>query len=149
MKINDLKPKAGSFHRKKRVGRGIGSGHGKTSCRGHKGQKSRSGGSIHPHFEGGQMPLVRRVPKRGFHNIYADRWQTVNLRDLNRFEDGSEVDRAVLIKAGIVRKTPGKRKKIKVLANGDINRKLTVKAEGFSSKARALIEEKGGSAEVV
>ncbi|MEN3185947.1 MAG: 50S ribosomal protein L15 [Atribacterota bacterium] len=145
MQINDLKPARGSFHPSKRVGRGVGSGHGKTSCRGHKGQKARSGGQIHPRFEGGQMPLVRRIPKRGFRRVPSEKWEIVNLQAFNVFADGTQVDKKVLKEAGIVKDETAK---LKVLAKGVLERKLVVRADAFSEKARLMIEEKGGKAEV-
>ncbi len=146
MKINELKPHKKAFQSSKRVGRGTGSGHGKTACRGHKGQKSRSGGKVSPYFEGGQMPYVRRIPKRGFKNFASKEWHILNLKDLNRFEDGTEVTRELLVRAEIIGKTP---LKIKVLAQGELKRKLTVRADAFSEKARTAIEQQGGKAEVV
>lgn len=146
MKVNELRPAKGSFHRRKRVGRGIGSGHGKTCGRGTKGQKARSGGQIHPRFEGGQMPLVRRVPKRGFHNPCAEEWEIVNVYVLNRFEDGTEVTPELLRELGIVE---GTRSKVKILGKGNLERRLVVRAHAFSARARAMIEERGGKAEVL
>lgn len=146
MKVNQLKPQNGSFHSRKRIGRGIGSGHGKTSGRGHKGQKSRSGGKIPPYFEGGQMPLVRRIPKRGFRSQNREKWQIINLEALNRFEEGTEVDKELLREVGLIKKLD---LPVKVLARGELNKKLTVKAEAFSLSAKAKIEQKGGKAEVV
>jgi len=146
MKMNELKPNNRAFVSRKRVGRGTGSGHGKTACRGHKGQKSRSGGKVNPYFEGGQMPFVRRVPKRGFKNFTTQKWHILNLKDLNRFEDETEVTRELLVRAGIIDTTPFK---IKVLAQGELKRKLTVEANAFSEKAKTAIEQQGGKAEVV
>ncbi|NSW77239.1 MAG: 50S ribosomal protein L15 [Candidatus Atribacteria bacterium] len=145
MQINDLKPARGSFHPPKRVGRGIGSGHGKTACRGHKGQKARSGGQIHPRFEGGQMPLVRRIPKRGFRRVPSEKWEIVNLQAFNVFADGAQVDKKVLKEAGIIKDETAK---LKVLAKGVLEKKLIVRADAFSEKAKLMIEEKGGKAEV-
>lgn len=145
MELNQLKPKVGSFHSAKRVGRGIGSGHGKTAGRGMNGQKSRSGGNIHPRFEGGQMPLVRRIPKRGFRSLLGKEWDLVNLENLNRFEDDSTVDSSKLKEVGLVRRSA---KKVKVLAQGDLKRRLTVRAHAFSRKAKEAIERKGGRCEV-
>lgn len=145
MQINDLKPARGSFHPPKRVGRGIGSGHGKTACRGHKGQKARSGGQIHPRFEGGQMPLVRRIPKRGFRRVPSEKWEIVNLQAFNIFADGTQVDKKVLKEAGIIKDETAK---LKVLAKGVLEKKLIVRADAFSEKAKLMIEEKGGKAEV-
>ncbi|WP_438313999.1 50S ribosomal protein L15 [Candidatus Caldatribacterium sp. SIUC1] len=146
MKINELRPAKGAFHPRKRVGRGIGSGHGKTSGRGMKGQKARSGGQIHPRFEGGQMPLVRRVPKRGFHNPCAEEWEIVNVSALNRFPDGTEVTPELLQECGLVE---DRRSRVKILAKGELKRRLVVKAHAFSARAKALIEERGGKAEVL
>lgn len=146
MKINELRPAKGSFHARKRVGRGIGSGHGKTSGRGMKGQKARSGGQIHPRFEGGQMPLVRRVPKRGFHNPCAEKWEIVNVGVLNRFEDGTEVTLEKLWELSLV---GSRRVKVKILAKGDLSKSLTVRAHAFSAKAREMIEARGGKVEVL
>lgn len=142
MELSNLKPKKGSRHAKKRVGRGPGSGHGKTSSRGEKGQKSRSGYSSQIGFEGGQMPLHRRLPKRGFTNIFKKEYDVLNLSDLEQFEAGSTVDRAVLTSAGVVRKSA---KGVKVLGNGEITRKLTVHADKFSKTAKEKIEAAGGS----
>lgn len=141
MDLSNLKPKKGSRHAKKRVGRGPGSGHGKTAARGEKGQKSRSGYSSKLGFEGGQMPLHRRVPKRGFTNIFKQEYAVVNLADLDRFEAGSTVDTAALRQAGLVKG----RNRIKVLGNGEITKKLTVIADKFSTTARTKIEAAGGT----
>ncbi|MGQ9473293.1 MAG: 50S ribosomal protein L15, partial [Candidatus Caldatribacteriaceae bacterium] len=113
MQVNELRPNKGSFHPSKRVGRGIGSGHGKTACRGHKGQKARSGGKIHPRFEGGQMPLVRRIPKRGFRRAFQNDWEIVNLQALNIFEDGTLIDKKILKEAGLIHDVTAK---VKILA---------------------------------
>ena len=146
MKLNELSPAPGSTHSPIRVGRGIASGKGKTSGRGHKGQKSRSGGGVRPGFEGGQMPLARRIPKRGFHNIFAKPLESVNVSALEKFEDGAVVDAKALLDAGILSKcTYG----VKILGNGEITKKLTVKASAFSESAKAKIEAAGGKAEVV
>lgn len=142
MELSNLKPKKGSRHAKKRVGRGPGSGHGKTSSRGEKGQKSRSGYSSQIGFEGGQMPLHRRLPKRGFTNIFKKEYDVLNLSDLEQFEAGSTVDREALTSAGVVRKSA---KGVKVLGNGEITRKLTVHADKFSKTAKEKIEAAGGS----
>lgn len=142
MELSNLKPKKGSRHAKKRVGRGPGSGHGKTSARGEKGQKSRSGYSSQIGFEGGQMPLHRRLPKRGFTNIFKKEYDVLNLSDLEQFEAGSTVDREALTSAGVVRKSA---KGVKVLGNGEITRKLTVHADKFSKTAKEKIEAAGGS----
>jgi large subunit ribosomal protein L15 len=144
MELSNLKPKKGSRHAKKRVGRGPGSGHGKTSSRGEKGQKSRSGYSSQLGFEGGQMPLHRRLPKRGFTNIFKEEFSVLNVADLDQFESGSTVDTAALRKAGLVKG----RAKVKVLGNGEISKKLTVIADKFSESARTKIEAAGGTCQV-
>lgn len=146
MKLQDLKPAPGSKHSKKRVGRGSGSGMGKTSTRGQKGQKSRSGGGVRPGFEGGQMPLSRRLPKRGFTNIFAKEYATVNVSALDGFENGSVIDEETLMKAGIVKKPLDG---LKVLGDGELTKKLTVKAKKFTKTAAEKIEAAGGKAEVV
>lgn len=146
MRIHDLKPAPGSKSRRKRVGRGIGSGLGKTSGKGHKGQKARSGGVKGPHFEGGQTPLQRRLPKRGFTNIFQKVYSEVNIEDLNRFAPGSVVTPAVLQESGLVNQV---RDGIKILGNGEIEHALTVQAHGFSKTAAAKIEEAGGKVEVI
>lgn len=146
MNLHELSPAVGSKKESKRIGRGHGSGWGKTAGKGHKGQKARSGGSIRPGFEGGQMPLQRRVPKRGFNNIFAQKIAIVNLGALNVFEDGSVVDAAALINAGIIKKELDG---VKVLSNGKLSKKLTVKASAFSETAKQKIEEAGGKAEVI
>mgnify|MGYP000800102960 FL=1 len=146
MKLNELSPAAGSTKEAYRKGRGSGSGNGKTAGRGHKGQKARSGGKIRVGFEGGQMPLARRIPKRGFHNIFAKPLESVNVSALEKFEDGAVVDAKALLDAGILSKcTYG----VKILGNGEITKKLTVKASAFSESAKAKIEAAGGKAEVV
>ncbi len=142
MELNNLKPKKGSRKTRKRVGRGPGSGNGKTAGRGEKGQKSRSGFSRMIGFEGGQMPLHRRLPKRGFTNIFKVEFDILNLSDLERFEAGSTVDSAALRHAGVIK---GRRKKLKVLGNGNISKKLTVHADKFSKSAREKIEAAGGT----
>ena len=146
MKLHDLKPAPGARRRRKRVGRGIGSGHGKTATRGHKGHKARSGGGKRPGFEGGQMPLTRRVPKHGFTNIFTQEWAVVNLRDLNRLEGVQEVTPQVLAQAGLVR---GRGAKIKVLAEGSLSRAVRVQAHRFSKGAIAKIQAAGGMVEVL
>ena len=146
MKLNELSPVAGSTHVGKRKGRGVGTGNGKTGGRGHKGQHARSGGKTRVGFEGGQMPLVRRVPKRGFNNIYAKPLTAINVAVLNRFEDGAVVDAAALIEAGVISACPYG---LKVLANGTPTKKITVKAKAFSESAKEKIEQAGGKAEVV
>ena len=146
MKIHELAPVVGSTQVGKRKGRGHGSGNGKTGGRGHKGQHARSGGKVRIGFEGGQMPLVRRVPKRGFINIFAKPLTAINLTVLNSFEDGAVVDAAALIEAGILNSCPYG---LKVLANGTLTKKITVKATAFSESAKEKIEQAGGKAEVV
>ncbi len=146
MKINDLSPAKGAKKHRKRVGRGPGSGYGKTAARGHKGQKSRSGGKIRPGFEGGQMPLHRRLPKRGFTNIFKKPVEIVNLRDLHRFSSGNTVDLHDLIDSGLVKKRDSV---IKLLAMGDITFPLTVKVHKVSAMAREKIERAGGKVELV
>ncbi|CCQ93502.1 ribosomal protein L15 [[Clostridium] ultunense Esp] len=149
MKLNDLRPQVGGGTKKrKRVGRGTSSGHGKTSGRGHKGQKSRSGGGVRPGFEGGQMPLIRRLPKRGFTNIFAKEYAIINVEDLNKFEDNTVVTPELLIVEGVIKR--GKAiDGVKVLGDGDINKKLTVKAHKFSKTAAEKIEAAGGKVEVI
>lgn len=146
MKLNDLTAAPNSRKAVKRIGRGIGSGQGKTSGKGHKGQKARSGGSIRPGFEGGQMPLQRRVPKRGFVNIFAKNIKAINVSELEKFDDGTVVDTQKLIDAGIVK---NRFDGIKILGNGDLTKKLTVKVNAYSSSAKQKIETAGGKAEVI
>ncbi|SRR5208337_231655 len=146
MRLSELQPSPGSKHKKKRVGRGPGSGWGKTAGRGHKGQNSRAGGPKGPGFEGGQMPLTRRIPKRGFTNIFRQPWAIVNLRDLNRFAPDSVVDEAVLKEAGLV---GAKTRRVKLLAQGEVTVPLTVKVQAASAQARARIEAAGGRVEVL
>ncbi len=146
MNLHELAPVEGSTHVGKRKGRGTGTGNGKTAGRGHKGQKARSGGKVRAGFEGGQMPLARRIPKRGFNNIFAKPLTAVNLASLNRFEDGAVVDEAALIEKGVISDC---KYGLKVLANGTLQKKLTVKAAAFSESAKAKIEAAGGTAEVV
>ena len=146
MKLHELSPVAGSTQVAKRKGRGIGTGNGKTAGRGHKGLYARSGGKVRAGFEGGQMPLVRRIPKRGFNNVFAKPLTAINLTVLNRFEDGAVVDAAALIEAGILNACPYG---LKVLANGTLTKKITVKAAAFSESAKEKIEQAGGKAEVV
>ncbi len=146
MKLHELKPAEGSRKVRNRVGRGIGSGNGKTSGRGHKGQNSRSGGGVRPGFEGGQNPLFRRIPKRGFTNINRKEYAIVNLDALNRFEDGAEVTAALLLETGIV---SNEKAGIKILGHGTLSKKLTVKAHKFSASAKEAIENAGGSIEVI
>ena len=146
MNLNELAPVMGSTHVGKRKGRGAGTGNGKTAGRGHKGQKARSGGKVRVGFEGGQMPLVRRLPKRGFNNIFAKPLTAINVAILNRFEDGAVVDAAALIEKGILHECPYG---LKVLGNGTVTAKVTVKAAAFSESAKEKIEQAGGKAEVV
>ena len=146
MKLHELAPVAGSTFVGKRKGRGVGTGNGKTAGRGHKGLYARSGGKVRAGFEGGQMPLVRRIPKRGFNNIFAKPLTAINLTVLNRFEDGAVVDAAALIEKGIIDACPYG---LKVLANGTLTKKITVKAAAFSESAKEKIEQAGGKAEVV
>ena len=146
MFMNELSPAPGSTHVAKRKGRGIGTGNGKTGGRGHKGQKARSGGGTRIGFEGGQMPLARRIPKRGFHNIFAKPLESVNVSALNQFEDGAVVDAQALLESRVLSKCVYG---VKILGNGEITKKLTVKANAFSESAKAKIEAAGGKAEVV
>ena len=147
MELHDLHPAKGAKKTRKRIGRGPGSGTGKTAGKGHKGQKSRSGYSRRYGFEGGQMPLVRRIPKRGFTNIFRLEFQVVNLRDLDRsFADGEAVSVEALVEKGLVR---GGKRPVKVLGDGDLTKKLTVQVHKFSASAKAGIEKAGGSCEVV
>ncbi len=144
MKLHELKPAEGSRKDAKRVGRGIGSGLGKTSGRGHKGQKARSGGGVRPGFEGGQMPIYRRLPKRGFKNIWRKEYAEVNVETLNRFEDGSVVDAVALVESGILKNVLDG---IRILGNGELTKKLTVRAHGFTKSAVQKIEAAGGKVE--
>ncbi len=146
MKLHELSPAPGSVKESKRIGRGHGSGQGKTAGKGHKGQKARSGGGVRPGFEGGQMPLQRRVPKRGFNNIFAKNIVCVNLGSLEKFRSGSTVDVAKLIESGIIKKEYDG---VKILGNGKLSKKLTVKAAAFSASAKEKIEAAGGKAEVI
>ena len=146
MYINDLSPVAGSTHVDKRKGRGHATGNGKTAGRGHKGQKARSGGGTRIGFEGGQMPLARRIPKRGFNNIFAKPLEAVNVSALDKFEDGAVVDAQMLLHAGVLSKCEYG---VKILGNGEITKKLTVKAAAFSESEKQKIEAAGGKAEVV
>jgi large subunit ribosomal protein L15 len=146
MRLHDLAPEKGSKSSRKRVGRGVGSGLGKTSGRGSKGQNSRSGGGVRPGYEGGQMPLQRRLPKRGFTNIFKIEYHIVNLRDLNRFESGVVIDAQALVAAGIVKNI---RKPVKLLGQGDIDKALQVKFNAVSESARSKIEGAGGKVEVI
>ncbi len=146
MNIHELSPVAGSTHVNKRKGRGHGTGNGKTAGRGHKGQKARSGGGVRIGFEGGQMPLARRLPKRGFNNIFAEPLTAVNVAVLNKFEDGAVVDAEALMAAGILKKVEYG---VKFLGNGTVTKNVTVKASAFSASAKEKIEAAGGKAEVV
>ncbi len=146
MELNNIRPKKGSKHAKKRVGRGPGSGHGKTAGRGEKGQKSRSGYSRQIGFEGGQMPLHRRLPKRGFTNIFKKEHAVVNVSELERFDSGATIDEAVLRKAGLVK---GRNDGIKILGDGKLTKKLTVHATKFSESARKQIEAAGGTCQEI
>ena len=146
MKLNELKPAEGSTTAARRLGRGTGSGLGKTSGKGHKGAKARSGGGKRPGFEGGQMPLTRQLPKRGFTNIFAKEYATVNVSELEVFEDGTEVTVEMLLAKRIVRKELDG---LKVLGNGELTKKLTVKASKFTASAKEKIEAVGGTAEVI
>jgi large subunit ribosomal protein L15 len=146
MKLHELKPAEGSTHKPKRVGRGVGSGWGKSAGRGIKGLKARSGGGVRPGFEGGQMPLHRRLPKRGFTNIFKKEIAIVNLSDLSRFEQGAIVDEALLVRSGLVK---GQNDGIKLLGRGDINISLTVKLNAVSRSAKEKIEAAGGTVEVI
>ena len=146
MDLHTLKPAEGSTHRKMRVGRGRASGKGKTSARGQKGQMSRSGSGHKPLFEGGQMPMARRIPIRGFNNVNRKEFAPVNLSALDRFEDGAEVTEAVLREAGLVK---GRVDGVKILGNGEITKKLTIKVTAFSAKAKDKIEAAGGTCEAV
>jgi large subunit ribosomal protein L15 len=143
MNLHTLKPRPGAKHRVKRLGQGESSGKGKTSGKGHKGQKARSGGSIRLGFEGGQMPLIRRIPKRGFNNaLFKTRYAIVNLTDLNQFEDGVAVDETLLLKSKLIR---GKYDGVKILGNGELTKKLTITADKVSAAAREKIEKAGGT----
>ncbi|MGN1114914.1 MAG: 50S ribosomal protein L15 [Oscillospiraceae bacterium] len=146
MKLHELSPNPGSTKEVKRLGRGHGSGQGKTAGKGHKGQKARSGGGVRPGFEGGQTTLARRVPKRGFNNIFATEYAIVNVGDLDRFVDGTVVDTELLIASGLVKKELDG---VKVLGNGELSKNITVKAAAFSASAKEKIEKAGGKAEVM
>jgi large subunit ribosomal protein L15 len=146
MRLHDLKPRPGAKHRRKRLGQGESSGHGKTSGRGGKGQTARSGSSIRIGFEGGQMPLIRRIPKRGFNNArFATQFVAVNVGELNQFDDGARVDEAALRAVGLAN---GRSSGVKILGDGELSKKLTVNAHAFSASARAKIEAKGGTCEI-
>ena len=146
MKLNELKPTEGARKDKVRVGRGTGSGCGKTSGRGHKGQKSRSGGGVRPGFEGGQMPIYRRLPKRGFKNIWRKEYAEVNVAMLNIFDDDTTVDAIALVEVGILKNVLDG---VRILGDGELTKKLTVKAQGFTKTAIQKIEAAGGTTEVI
>ena len=146
MKLNQLTATPGATKERKRIGRGYGAGTGKTAGKGHKGQKARAGHGQQPGFEGGQMPLQRRIPKRGFNNIFAKEIVAVNVGSLNKFEDGATVDAAALTQVGILKKACDG---VKILSNGKLEKKLTVKANAFSAAAKEKIEAAGGKAEVI
>ncbi|PYZ91875.1 50S ribosomal protein L15 [Salipaludibacillus keqinensis] len=146
MELHELKPSVGSRKERKRKGRGIGTGNGKTAGKGHKGQNARSGGGVRPGFEGGQMPIFRRLPKRGFKNPNRTEYAIVNLDTLNRFEDGTDVTPVLLVETGVVKSEKGG---IKILGNGSLERKLTVRAHKFSGSAKEAIEAAGGTTEVI
>jgi large subunit ribosomal protein L15 len=147
MRLHDLKPRPGAKHRRKRLGQGESSGHGKTSGRGGKGQTARSGSSIRIGFEGGQMPLIRRIPKRGFNNArFTTQYVAVNVGELNKFDDGAKVDEVALRAIGLAN---GRADGVKILGDGELTKKLTVSASAFSASAKAKIEAKGGVCEIV
>ncbi|MBQ4617742.1 MAG: 50S ribosomal protein L15 [Clostridia bacterium] len=146
MKLHELSPAPGSVREVKRIGRGHGSGQGKTAGKGHKGQKARAGRGMRPGFEGGQMPLQRRIPKRGFVNVFATNYAIINIAQLNKFEDGAVVDTAALKAAGLVKDS---KDGVKVLGNGELSKKLTVQVAAYSESAKAKIEAAGGKAEVI
>ncbi len=146
MKLHELKSAEGSRKKRNRVGRGMASGNGKTSGRGHKGQKARSGGGVRPGFEGGQMPLFQRLPKRGFTNINRKDYSIVNLEKLNQFDEGTEVTPELLVESGVISKV---NTGVKILGNGTVEKKLTVKAHKFSASAKEAIEKAGGQTEVI
>lgn len=146
MKLHDLAPAPGSKKVRTRVGRGLGSGLGKTAGKGHKGQNARAGGGVRPGFEGGQMPIYRRLPKRGFYNKFGKEYTEVNVRELNRFEDGTVVDPVLLIEAGVIKNV---RDGIRILGTGELEKSLTVKANGFTKSAMEKIQAAGGKVEVI
>jgi large subunit ribosomal protein L15 len=146
MKLHELSPASGARHSRKRLGRGVGSGQGKTAGRGTKGQGSRSGGGVRPGYEGGQMPIHRRLPKRGFTNIFKKQIAIINVKDLNRFESGSEVDDLALVKLGLVK---GRYDAIKLLGNGEIDRPVQLKVNAVSKSAQEKITAAGGTVEVI
>ncbi|MCT4618827.1 MAG: 50S ribosomal protein L15 [Marinisporobacter sp.] len=146
MKLHELRPAEGSTKNRKRLGRGTATGQGKTAGRGQDGQKSRSGGSVKPGFEGGQMPLYRRLPKRGFTNVFRKQWTIINIDTLNKFDEGTVVTPALLLEKGIIKKVVDG---VKVLGNGELQKKVTVQAHKFSQSAVEKIEAAGGKAEVI
>ncbi|HPF43560.1 MAG TPA: 50S ribosomal protein L15 [Syntrophomonadaceae bacterium] len=146
MKLNELKSPPGANKSIKRVGRGTGSGHGKTSTRGHKGQHARSGSGVRPGFEGGQMPLQRRIPKRGFNNIFKKQYAIVNLKDLNGFEDGTEITPVLLLEEGIIKSV---KDGVKILGNGDLDKKLFIQTHKISKQAEEKVLAQGGKVEVI
>jgi len=146
MKLQDLQPALGSTKKAYRKGRGAGSGNGKTAGRGHKGQWARSGGGVRPGFEGGQMPLARRLPKRGFNNIFGTTYAPVNVSALERFENGTEVTTELLLETGVISKALDG---VKILGNGELTKSLTVKAAALSASAKEKLEKAGGKAEVI
>jgi large subunit ribosomal protein L15 len=146
MQLHELAPAAGSTKSVRRIGRGHGSGWGKTAGKGHKGQNARSGGGVRPGFEGGQMPLMRRIPKRGFNNVFATKCASINVSDLERFTAGTEIDAELLKACGLCKKTANG---VKVLGNGELTKSLTVKLTAFSESAKEKIEKAGGKAEVI
>ncbi len=146
MKLNEIRPARGAVKKRKRIACGPGSGHGKTATRGHKGQNSRSGGGVPPWFEGGQMPLQRRVPKRGFHNLFRVAYQVVNLDGLARFESGSKINRGVLIEAGLVKKAT---EPVKILGRGELKVALEIEVDGVSRSAAKAILDAGGSISLI
>jgi large subunit ribosomal protein L15 len=146
MRVHDLAPLKGSKKKRKRVGRGLGSGHGRTSCRGHKGQKARSGGSVPPGFEGGQMPIQRRLPKRGFTNLFKRSFAVINVKDLGAFDANSTLDIEILKNAGLVRKVEAG---VKVLGKGEISRPLILRVNKVSKTAREKIETAGGTIQLL
>lgn len=146
MKLHELKRYEGAFKKRKRVGRGPGSGHGKTATRGHKGENARSGGGVRPTFEGGQMPIVRRLPKIGFVNIFRQEYSIVNLERLNEFDNGSVVDIDKLKEKGIIKNSA---RMVKILGDGELKKTLTVRAHKFSESAKKKIESAGGKVEVI
>lgn len=146
MKLHELKPAEGSKKAARRVGRGLGSGLGKQAGRGAKGQNARTGGGVRPGFEGGQMPLYRRLPKRGFKNVFAKEYAVINVEQLNRFENGETVDPAALVEKGVLKNVLDG---VRVLGDGELTKSLTVKAQGFTKTAQQKIEAAGGKAEVI